>query len=111
MAKFAGFEPGQPTVFPTHPEWPWNDKQVAFDATAGRNSDAIVIRFRPIRIAVAIVNRIYQARLGWRSAGRHSEIGIATKVSQQADFISKATPAAIRPRIVQGPVAMDESER
>jgi hypothetical protein len=49
--------------------------------------------------------------LGWRIAGRHREVGIAAKVSQQADFIVKATPAAIRPRIVQGPVAMDESER
>jgi hypothetical protein len=49
--------------------------------------------------------------LGWRIAGRHSEIGIATKVSQQADFIAQATPAAIRQRIVQGPVAVDESER
>jgi hypothetical protein len=48
--------------------------------------------------------------LGWRIAGRHGEIGIATQVSQQADFIAKATPAAIRPRIVQGPVAVDESE-
>jgi hypothetical protein len=48
--------------------------------------------------------------LGRRIPGRHSEVGVTTKVSQQPDFIVEATPAAIRPRIVQRPVAVDEAE-
>ena len=62
-------------------------------------------------VIIAVVNRIHQARLSWGISGGHGEIGIATKVSQQADFIVEATPTTIGPRIIQRPVPVDESER
>src|ERR1035437_7685919 len=99
MAKFSCFEAGKPAVPPAHSYWPRNHEQVALDAPAASDRHAIIVRFRPIWIIGAVVDRIHQSSLGWRIAGRHGEIGVTTKVSEQLDFIVEATPAAIRPRI------------
>src|SRR5208282_2116723 len=46
-----------------------------------------------------------------RIPGRHGEVGIATEVSQHSDLIVEATQPSVRPRIIQGPVTVDETER
>src|SRR6266853_5705629 len=111
VAKFSSFEPGKPAIFPTYSEWPRYHEQVAFDRAAHGNRHAIVIRFRMIGIILAPINRVHQASLGGRVPRRHSEIGVATEIPQQQDFIVEAAPPAIRPRIIQRPVSMDEPER
>jgi hypothetical protein len=80
------------------------------DAASGCNRNAIVVGLRPIGVTVAVVNGIHQTSLRGRIAGRHREIGITTQISQYSNLIVKATAPAVWPRIVQGPVSVDESE-
>src|SRR5262249_18182425 len=56
------------------------------------------------------INRVHDASLrgGWR--GGQCKVRVATQVSQQGDFVVQAAPAAVGPRVIKRPVAVDEPE-
>jgi len=63
-----------------------------------------------LRIIVGPVDRVHDAGLRGLRPGGHGEIGVAAQFAQQRDFIVQAAASAIRARIVQRPIAVNEAE-
>jgi hypothetical protein len=59
-------------------------------------------------LALGVVNAVDDLRLRPFRHGRHCEICEATGFFEYGEFIIYTTPVALRVRIVQGPVAMNE---
>ena len=63
-----------------------------------------------VGIVGAPVDLVHNPPLGWRGKRGHGEVGVASEIAQQGDFAVEAAPLAIRARVVERPVAMDEAE-
>jgi hypothetical protein len=86
-------------------------QQIATSATAYAGFNAAIERSRTaVSVVRAPVNLVHNAPLGCRRKGRHREIGVASEIAQQGDLTIQPTAPAIRARVVQSPIPMNETE-
>jgi hypothetical protein len=109
--KFARFQARQKSSAESQSERSGNHQQVALPAAANPGFGSAIKGFWKIaRVVCTPINLVYYAPLGRRGSRGHGEIGVAAKIAQQSNLAIQATTLAIRTRVVERPVAMDEAE-
>src|SRR5207245_11064932 len=68
-----------------------------------------IVRLRAVRIIDGVVNAVDFARLSRTRGRRQSKVGITAGFAQNIELIVNPTPAAVRPRIIERPISVNES--
>ena len=69
------------------------------------------MRSRPRWVVGRVVDAVDGSCLGRVGRGRQRKVGVATALEKHRDLVVDAAPPAVRPSIVEGPVAVDEAIR
>ena len=108
---FTGLNARPYTVCKAQADRTGNHQEIASAAAADRSFDAMIEGTGTIvGVIGAPINLVDDAALRGRGKRGHGEIGVAAQVAEQGDFSVEAAAPAIGPRVVQRPVAMNESE-
>jgi hypothetical protein len=108
--QLSHLKPRQHPVAETQAEGTGDHEQTLLGIAVGRDGYAVVEAARSGGIAAGPVNLVDYTRLGERRDRRHGEIRIAAKRTQELELSGDPAPAAVRTRVIERPVAVDEAE-